>query len=165
MASREPAVIHKQHLLLNGKQARNIRGKGLQDLCSVCFVLFGLFVFFFVKSQESYLEGALPFGEWKSQGPGARNCKAPTVSLQRCPPAGDPGYLRSIQKHTWKESLGFLEDLPHGASGPAWDSGRVCRDLEVPGLRLCGCCELVNTGAVDKVPDDITGSCLLLSLY
>jgi hypothetical protein len=34
-----------------------------------------------------------------------------------------------------RRSLGFLEDLPHGASGPAWDPGRVCRDLEAAG---CG---------------------------
>lgn len=37
--------MHKQHLILNGKQARNIRGKVLQDLRFVCFVLFCLFVF------------------------------------------------------------------------------------------------------------------------
>lgn len=58
--------------------------------------------------------GVLPFGEWKSQGLGARNCKAPTVSLQRCPPSGrDPVYLRSVQKTHLEEGVWVFLKLCH----------------------------------------------------
>lgn len=102
-------------------------------------------------------------GNHRVREPGTAKLPQPLSSAVLLP--RDPVYLQSIQKHTSEKNSGFSWRSAVQNQRSSLRSRASLRRPGSPGLRLCGCSELVNTGAMDKVPDDITGNCLLLSLY